>query len=315
MKNNIMKELIDEFLLEKTHHMYKNHCEKFLNYITLIANKENKPVAIDKNDIVQSVGYYSKLGKINTVSAMTNHLEAIKAFFENMQKKEKLNNIFGTIPAYSEFKDSIVQQYNLDDTKGRDILPESTVIELLKYFDKNTDNNDKNLLMIKLFTKLTLIAPAKKKVIAGLKFSDFRDDYRKLIVNKVEIKIPNMLRSDILSVLKNKEKDIKLDMKFFEYIYTGTYRDNVFNGSLCFALKQIGYDIPAKKRSFSVEAIMNTAIAHMIKSNTDTSLIAKINGLSISTIEKKMRQLGVEIPNHNYLINSAIMSASYYQYI
>ena len=60
---------------------------------------------------------------------------------------------------------------------------------------------------MRLYIKLTLIAPAKKSVICNLKFSDFSEDYRMVIVNKTSIRIPNGLRNNILDAI-NLSKEI-----------------------------------------------------------------------------------------------------------
>ena len=54
--------------------------------------------------------------------------------------------------------------------------------------------------------KLTLIAPAKKNIVCGLRFKDFHNGFHKVCVNNIEIAIPNGLRRDILSSLKPAEK-------------------------------------------------------------------------------------------------------------
>lgn len=308
---SMMREWVNLYLQKVEHHMYVNHCEKFIEYIEHI-DKGNRPRDISKHDLIECVGYYNEIGKINTVSTMSNHLEAVKSFYESIQKDGKSDNIFNDISGYDEFKEKIARKYKLNDKVERDSLPNEVIRQLLEFFEENKDSKWD---MIRLFIKLTLIAPAKRNIIADLKFSDFRDDFRVVIINDINIDIPNSLRRDLLNICCNDIEVKYSNKRLFEYIYPKKYNHNVFNRPLYKVLKIIDYDVPVNKSTFSVETIMNTAIITMIKNNTNPLLISKINGTSIANIADKVSKLGIEVNNYNQLINISISQADYYKYI
>ncbi|WP_297135626.1 hypothetical protein, partial [Terrisporobacter sp.] len=202
--------------------------------------------------------------------------------------------------------------YELSDKVERDSLPNEVIRQLLEFFEKYKDSKWD---MIRLFIKLTLIAPAKRNIIADLRFSDFRDDFRVVIINDINIDIPNSLRRDLLNICCNDIEVKYSNKRLFEYIYPKKYDHNVFNRPLYKVLKAIDYDVPVHKSTFSVETIMNTAIITMIKNNTNPLLISKINGTSIANIADKISKLGIEVNNYNQLINRSISQADYYKYI
>lgn len=312
---SLMSELIDEFLLGQEHNAYKNHCNKFLEYLK-VYKKEDSPVTITKEDLVNCMGYYSQRKKINTVGSMSSHLESIKAFYDQMHQKGKLQNIFNTIPNYEQFKNDISKTYGLAEIQERDILPIETILEMLEYLEDNKKSLDNDLKLIKIFIKINLLAPAKRKVIADIKFKDFKDNFRVLNINNVDIDITNSLRRDILEAIDDIDASYEEEDRLFEYICTfKKYSHGVFNYPLYKLLKIIGYDVPDEKDSFPVESIMNTAIIEMIKNNTNPLLICKINGVSLSRIGDKIEKYGAEIKDYSILINREIMQAEYYKYL
>lgn len=46
------------------------------------------------------IGSYNKKQKINTISSMENHLEAVKAFYKYLVSKNYATDIFSTIHSY-----------------------------------------------------------------------------------------------------------------------------------------------------------------------------------------------------------------------
>lgn len=311
------RELIEyknEFLSLQGNLTYANHCNKFFDFLTIV-DKVERPDTIDMKDVAASVEYYSSLGKINTTSTMNIHLESIKAFYSYLQAKEYRQNIFKGLRDYDMFKRELAEKYRISDSMEREYLPIQTVIELLKYFDEFVTYNDNRMMMISLFMKLTLIAPAKRKVIANIKFSDFKDDYRNLIVNDVKIRVPNSLRKELKGYIEHRGSVQGENSLVFAHFYDYNFKDEVFNAMLATALNAIGFDIPEEKTSYPVESIMNSAIYSLLSRNTNPILIAKLNGVSVQTIGKKAAQYGFPIENFDELINTALMNNDYYTYI
>lgn len=323
MNDSYLEKLVKQFFEENSERdfMYRNHISKFIDYIKL-AGKENSIMDINENDLRKSIGYQNSLGNIKTETSMTNHLEAIKSFYTFVNKKRIYNNIFSTIADYTEFKSSIVKEYNLSEKVDRLALPNEVGIQLLKYFEDDIFNNDNSYMIIKLFVKLTLIAPAKRQVLASLKFGDFDSDFRWVIVNGLNIKINNSLRRDILNAIEKECKNgYKEEDLFFETLYDRVYSHNIFNTPMYKVLRDIDYieETESRKQSYSVEPIMNMAILNMIENNVNPLLIAKINGVTLGTIEEKIEKLckgGVhKVITDDSLINDAISNLEYYQYI
>lgn len=332
--NSIMENWKDEYL--QGDDTYKNHVVKFIDYI-IIAGKQNRPASITKEDAIDSIGHYNKLGKINTVSSMENHLEAVKAFYKHLVGKEYTQDIFNNISSFQEFKDSIIEKFGLKETIEREFLPNEVIKEILDGLDsyfKNTDLTtirginerkfyDSNILL-RIFFKLTLIAPAKKSVVCSVKKSDFSEDYRTLIINNVKVSIPNGLHRDIIHAVELIEKLEKRKFgegeKLFDYVFGEKLKVEKLNQWFCSFLKEYEImDIPKEKNSYSIEVIMNTAIYNMVVHAANPAFIAKINGTKISSIEKKFyedEKVKIEYKTSiDDLINYEISKSDYYNYI
>lgn len=328
-EKNIMRRWVNEYVQEGN--TYKNHVTKFIEYIESIG-KGNKPVAINKEDVIGSIGFQNEFGKINSYSSMENHLESVKSFYKFLVRKDYAEDIFSSIHSYQEYKDYIADKYNLREVKEREYLNNKTIIEILEYLDTYFEKTDystfeginekkrylKNIIT-RLFIKLTLIAPAKRGVICDIKIHDFIDDFRFVNVNDVKIRITNSLRKDIYHALNFVIKYEKLmaveEDKIFEYILNGFQPENL-NSWFCSVLKEIEFDMPEKKDTYSVEVIMNTAVVNMVRNMVNPALIAKINGTKISSIEKKFyNDRNINKEDFNKFINYEICKASYYNYI
>lgn len=334
MAKSYFESLVDEYIEKNSSDStYINHINKFKDYIMSVG-KENSILDITYHDLDKSIGYHNKLGSIKTINSMKNHLEAVKAFFVFLHKERVQQNVFKDIPDYGEFRDNLTIKYNLKEEVNRTALPMDIVIKLLDAFENdNKFKSDINgistsQMILKIYVKITLIAPAKRNVICNIKFKDFINDFRQVYINSVLIKIPNSLRKDILDAIEwaqiNRGKIYSNDDLFFDYICT----HKPFSGSsltlaLFFALKHIGFEeidqiIKSKKSgksSYPLESIMNTAIISLIENNTNPFLVAKINGITLKSLQEKLELLGVYVNNQDDLINNAMAKSEYYQYI
>lgn len=176
---------------------------------------------ITKTDLVDSIGYSKSKDSIKAVNTMVSYLKSIKSFDLHLNEKHGTVNLFDSVGNYIKFKEEITEKYSLEGAKEREYLPVKMIIDLLKYFDNelNTENNDNNFQIIKLFVKLTLIAPAKRQVIANIRINDFSEDFIILKINGFFVDIPkNTLRRDLKYAIGLKSEQISLDTKLFEYI-------------------------------------------------------------------------------------------------
>jgi len=263
-----MEEFINEFLVVKGEDInHAKNCRKFLDYIDFIG-KADDPSSITKTDLVDSIGYSKSKDSIKAVNTMVSYLESIKSLYLHLNDTYGTVNLFDAIGNYRKFKEEITEKYSLEGAKEREYLPAEVIIDLLKYFDNelNAENNDNNFQIIKLFVKITLIAPAKRQVIANIRINDFSEDFRILKINGFFVDIPNALRRDLKYAIGLKTEQISMDTKLFEYLYDKTFKDEIFNKPLADVLKAIGYlskDIP----TYSVEEIMNSSIRLIVAAN------------------------------------------------
>ena len=121
---------------------------------------------------------------------MESHLESVKSFYDYLSETGKATDIFSDYN-YSKFKDDIVDKYSLLEPVERGSYKCEDIKIILMELDKAIDNfqnkpagireEERHLqrIILRLFIKLTLIAPAKRGVITSIKKSDITKDYKK----------------------------------------------------------------------------------------------------------------------------------------
>lgn len=327
---SIIEQWSTEYL--KMDKSYENHINKFVLYIKEV-NKADKPTKIDLNDVEQCIGYYKNLGQINTVSSMEIHLESIKSFYKFLVSKSWATDIFGALWDYQGYKNHLTKEFDLKEAKEREYFEKDTIKRIVSCLDDYLDtrnlselkgNNRKrymSYLILRLFVKLTLIAPAKRAIICKIIKSDFSADFRTLKVNDVNINIPNGLRRDILSSISLAEtlKDEKMadnDM-VFTFIDEGTFQAENLNFWFCTLIKEFRVlNIPETQTTYSVETLRNSVIAELIINGFDLALISKVSGISITSLEKRYYMVkSYEEEQIDKLINQGIAGIPYYNYI
>lgn len=286
-------------------HSYKNHVDKFIDYLKM-RGLADRPKAIDRDVVDACIGYYNQeMGELNTRSTMQAHLEALKSFYDYLARKEKLEDIFSNYD-YREFKDKIVDKYNLAEPRERGAFSNEEVISILKMLEKSIDEySEKNSsirdeerylqrIILRLFIKISLIAPAKRNIITQIKNSDFEDDYKKLNINGIRVNIPCGLSRDIVHAIKYAEEkngsQLDKDDGLFEFLYKhkGHFRDESLNTWFYNVLKDLNFEcINARKKTYPVEPIRNAAIQIMVKNMVSPLFISKITGIGFSMIEAK----------------------------
>jgi len=296
-------------------YLYINHTLKFVEYIEQIGMGD-KVAAIKPEHLKKSIKYFHDNGAIQTVSTMNNHLNAIKRFFVFLFKSGIIKeNIFNQIPDYEVFKQEIVAECQLKPVSERGYLDNDQIEELLDYFNCKSKKYS-NMIMMGFFFKITLLVPAKRKVIAGLKVSDFSEDFDIVTVNGISIRLPRALSLDIKNELNQMSQIIKKDDFFFELFCGCKYSENVFNTPFYHALKEIGYEVPKEKDTFPVECIRNTAIVNLAIGGASLYLISQLSGLSLSGLDNLLTKYKVDIAERtvtNSLINQEISKYQFYQ--
>ncbi|WP_434752281.1 hypothetical protein [Paenibacillus amylolyticus] len=330
MQSNLLEHWKEEYL--SNDETYRNHVTKFVRYITSIG-KGNLPITITKDDVIKCIEHYNQQGKIKTISTMESHLESIKAFYKYLVGRKYADDIFNNIASFQDFKDKIASRYNLTNPKNRAYWDESELVDILEaidgYFERITlaeiaKVNEKKkyfkFLVLRLFIKLTLIAPTKRSVICALKKSDFSADFRFMIVNEVIVRIPSGLTRDITNSIKiaefTKQRSFEENESILDFVYNDEFRVGSLNEFFCTFLKSINlFEIPDHIVSYPVEVIMDSALYEMVKNGANPALIAKINGTKISALEKKFYSNGIPINDSDELINHEIAKNRYYNYI
>lgn len=295
-------------------YLYIHHTLMFVDYIEHIGMGD-KTVEIKSEHLKGSVQYYNEKGAIQTVSTMNNHLNAIKKLFLFLFREGMATNIFNQIPDYDLFKQDIVEECNLKPASERGYFESDQIKELLDYFNSKPTKYS-NMTMMGFFFKITLLAPTKRKVIASLKVGDFSEGFDSVTVNGFEIKLPRALSLDIKNELAQINRDIQKNDLFFELFCGCKYSENVFNTPFYYALKEIGYDVPKDKDTFSVECIRNTAIVDLAINGVNPYLISRLTGLSLGGLDNLLTKFEVDIDEKgdiNRILNQEISKFQFYQ--
>lgn len=303
----------EDYILENNvDYLYKMYSLKFVEYIERIG-LEDKIVSISSQQLKESVTFYSKEGLIQSVSTMDTYLYAIKNFFTYLFKIGRAENIFNHISDYDEFRQEIILGNNLKETINREYIDSEYVNVLLDYF--NNKDLDVIMRMMGFFFKITLLAPAKRNVIANLRISDFAVNFSSVKVNDIIIKLPRALSNDITEEIQKLNQKVGQDALFFRLFYGSKYNDGVFNRPFCKALKDVGYNVPEEKKTYPVEIIRNTGIVNMIINGTNMYLISKISGITLVSLDLLIKNYSLElaqIDNAEEKINQELYKLYYY---
>ena len=320
--------------LLKNKHSYRKHVDKFIEYLKEVG-LENRPKAIDKKVVEDCIGYYRlERGELNTRSTMEAHLEALKSFYDYLSRTDKLPDIF-TDYDYKDYKEAIVKKYELSEPVERGSFKCNEIIKILSATEELIEQSlEENLgvrdeerylqrMIMRLFIKIKLIAPAKRNVIGQIKRSDFEENYKILKINGIKINIPCGLSRDIIQAIRYAEgkngKRIGKTDRFFEFIYRykGKFMDESLNTWFLNLLRDIGYIEETNRRTYPVEPIRNGAISIMVANMVNPLLISKITGIGFSRLETQyystMKSEYEDYLNKN--INKAIAQNEYYSFI
>ena len=320
--------------LLKNKHSYRKHVDKFIDYLK-VAGLENRPKVIDKNIVEDCIGYYRiEKGELNTRSTMEAHLEALKSFCDYLSRTDKLPDIF-TDYDYKDYKEAIVKKYDLSEPVERGSFNCDELIEILasteELIEQSTEeksgirDEERYLqrIIMRLFIKITLIAPAKRKVIGQIKINDLEENFKILNINKIRINIPCGLSRDIIQAIQYAEdrngKQVEKADRIFEFIYRykGKFTDESLNTWFLNLLQDIGYIEKTNRRTYPVEPIRNGAISIMVDNMVNPLFISKITGIGFSRLETQyygtMKSEYKDYLNKN--INKAIAQSEYYSYI
>ena len=324
-------------LLNKNH-VYRNHIKKFIDYLCLPEVKlSDMPTRINKDVVEACIKYYHDKGELNSRSTMESHLESVKSFYDYLSESGKASDIFSDY-SYSKFKDDIVEKYSLLEPVERGIYNCEDIKTILINLDKSIDNfqgesagireEERHLqrIILRLFIKITLIAPAKRSVITNMKKSDIKEELKKLSINGIDINIPCGLSRDLCAALKYAESKNKEPIEekdtIFEYLYRykGKFRVESLNAWFYNIAQDFGVleNERKDKKTLAVEPIKNMVIQMMVDNMINPVFISKIAGLTLSMIEATYypKDWNVKCEEDiNKCVNKSIAQNDYYCYV
>ena len=339
---NIMTLYRDDYFdkstdLKNNNNDYCKYITKFIDYLCLPeVSLSDTPTRISVDEVEACIKYYYRKGEFNSRLLVETFLEAVKSFYDYLGNAGKTINIFSELN-YSKFKYEIIEKYNLLESTEMGKYNCEDIKNFLFNLDKEIDSfqnefieleDEKHLqkIILRLFIKINLIAPAKKSVIIDIKKSDIREEFKKLYINGVEINITCGLSRDLRDAIKYVESKygdtIKESDNLFEYLYrhNGEFQlENLdiwfFNATQKFGLME---DERRGKKTLSVEPIRNMVIQMMADNMINPLFISKITGITVSMIEKSYysKDLKVKYENDiNKCINKSVAQNDYYCYI
>lgn len=340
---DVMPKYMDEFFEERgdllnKNHVYRNHIKKFIDFLSLPeVQLSNAPARINISVVEACIKYYHDKGELNSRSTMESHLESVKSFYDYLSDTGKAVDIFSNY-SYSKFKDDIVEKYSLLEPTERGTYDCEDIKTILLKLDKAIDDfqdesagireEERHLqrIILRLFIKLTLIAPAKRGVITSIKKADIKKEFKKLSINGIDVNIPCGLSRDLRVALKyaeskNKEP-IKEEDKIFEYLYKykGSFRVESLNSWFYNIAQDFGVmeNERKDKKTLAVEPIKNMVIQMMVDNMINPVFIAKIAGLTLSMIEATYypKDWNAKYEEDiNKCINKSIAQNDYYCYV
>lgn len=337
MKKQPIEYWAEEFIeLDNT---YQKQVSKFIEFLkNTQENRISQAALLSEKDIDEFIGQSNQIKYVDT---MASYLEGIKKFDDFLMSKGYNNRyIIPRGDAFSNLKKDLANKYEFKERVERDCLSSVDIQNILHSMDCYFFNTDFGALSkegkeryiywlcLRVYVKISLLAPAKKSVLMNLRFNDFDINFRTVKINGIIIRIPNGLRYNILHSLEFVRAESNVTWKstdrFFEYYTTPVKSKNdtlatALNTKFCKYLKDHNLlDIESSRTSFSLEVLSISTIYQMIENGTNPYYISQITGISIGQLASKyynrLQEISCEITAESE-INKSIASCDYYQYL
>lgn len=188
-----------------------------------------------------------------------------------------------------------------------------------------------DVLIARLFIKLSLIIPLKTSQILELVLGDVNDEnFRCITHNHVTIKIPNNLRKDIIFTIKYTEKrygiSYKEDDRIFDYLYSSGNKKGKregINNTLPRVYERLGLDemlemvsVGKKNRYlYPAESYKRTAIYNMLRNGANIVYLVELTGLDIQTLLTDFEYDGLNSRDVDFNLNTSLLACEYYEYL
>lgn len=333
--------IVDELL--KINSAYDNEIGIFKKYLQ--AQKlQNSVFNLNTIDIDNYFEYCFENGKIGATSTLTAHFSALKALF-NYLESENMN--FKVLHGYihmSSVKEKLTEKFK--ESLKTSIIDEALLKKVLYKFDKYIDENISkeinrinpkkrflNILVGRIYIKLSLIVPLKPNEIINLNLYNMKDEKsREIRHNEIIIKLPNSIRTQIINTIDYVEKNCNLqydeNQNLFEFLFNALEMKLVTSSITSVLAK--AYDelkleeMLEKKESggkmravYTPESYKTTAILNMLQNGTDILALKQLTGLDFSAIIKNY-DLDIKITNEDVKsteINNGISKSDYFTYL
>ncbi|MBU5426215.1 hypothetical protein KQI41_07280 [Tissierella pigra] len=342
MKNSeIFRNLLNELLIESP--QYKSELKNFQEYLK-DRMLEEKVFNLNVTHIDEYF-VYSYDTKIGSIPSLTSHIAALKRLFDFLiNRKFDFNTLYGYINTVG-FKEKLSKQ--LEQSFQKPVINETLLNSILYRFDlyisdninnkfktKSEKNRFVNILISRLYAKLSLILPLKPNEMLELQLFDITDGLTRTIEhNGILIKIPNSLREQIIESIKFIERHYNKvyldDDKLFYFLYNALDRTDISSSriseSFITTYKILGIDEMLKQKKvgkkihyvYPPESYKITAILDMLNNGVNIVYLKKLTGLDIGTLVSNFNFENKPDLKDNVSIdiNKGLMSTEYYVYL
>ncbi|MDT8719536.1 hypothetical protein IAI10_23095 [Clostridium sp. 19966] len=328
-------------ILEKNS-TYKNEIGNFLNYLKdrLL---EDKVFNLNQNHI-DDYFVYSYDTKIGAVPTLTTHISALKFLFDELIKRQYDFKLLYAYIDTAGFKEKLSE--NLEKSFKKPIIDNTLLTSTLYKIDTHIMNNINSdfrnpteqkrffeIMIARLYAKLSLILPLKTSEMLELKFNNIQDgSTRSIEYNEIVIKLPNNIRNQIVETLDYARrvfnKIYSENDRLFYFLYGVLNRKintSCVSTSFIKTYTELGIfemlkQQPGGKKDkyvYPPESYKVTAILSMLNNGTNIVYLKKLTGLDTNALlsnydtDKEFQNKVVASIN----INNGIVNSEYYTYL
>jgi hypothetical protein len=331
IEENIIS-LVDQLILEmkeyKNKRKYDNEIAIFINYLQ--EKKLLKSILyLTRTNIDDYFFDCKEKNKLNSTSSLNTHIAALKWLFDQLIKHNyNFDDKLGYVSSKG-FKIKIAKQLN--SAKVKEIISSEDLAFLLNKIDNTVDlhNTNKNskLHFVRLYLRLNLLVPLKVTEMLNIKFNQFNDDFRLIIVNDITIRIPNSFRMEIIKLLDSVYRSTGVNYKasdnFFHYMASQVERKNVIDTGdvsrwFYTAFQTAGlvdYIKDSNSASFAVERIKKSVIFYLINQGCNLMYLSFLTGLTIDSLINEYSINDLDEDEISESINISLFRTNYYSYL
>ena len=341
MKSSNIEEfnlLVDEYLKQDSR--YERQIRNFQSFLKEYG-LEDKVFNLYEDNI-NDFFEYAVEHNIGTDAQLSIHIAALKGLFsfliDNNRKFSELNGYIST----ASFRERLSNK--VDRTVSKKFISEELLQKILVTIDEYIEYNSGleakgnheesfylDVIIARLFIKLSLLLPLQTGQIIDIKLGDVRStQFREIIHNDVKVKLPNNLRKDIINSVNYAEMKYRVkystEDKIFEYLYScenkkgqreGINRTlpRVYEG---LGLVEMLEKVSGGKRDkyiYPAGSYKKTAIYNMLNNGANIVYLEKLTGLDTKTLLSDFVFDNLNERDIETNINSSLLQCEYYEYL